>query len=113
MNKDKKTITKRGYAVLAVIVIFFIAVLLLIVFIQRFTPLIFFVRLFGLWGYLALAIAAIMTPFLKEIYKNFGKPFIKIHHIFAFIGLGLISLHPIFFSILAKTANVFIPVFLT
>ena len=54
-----------------------------------------------------------MTPFLKEIYKNLGKPFIKIHHIFAFIGLGLISLHPIFFSILAKTATVFIPVFLT
>jgi len=71
----------------------------------------FFIRLFALWGYFFLAIAAMMTPFLKEIKHLFGLPFIKMHHIFAYAGLCLITLHPIFIAIYSSTAAVFIPSF--
>jgi hypothetical protein len=42
-----------------------------------------------------LSIAAIMTPFLKEIKHHFNKSFLEMHHSFAAIGLALITLHPI------------------
>jgi len=58
-----------------------------------------------------LSIATIMTPFLKEITKLFGKPFIKIHHIFAVFGLASATIHPVTYSIQAQNILVFIPSF--
>ncbi len=70
-----------------------------------------FTRLLALNGYLALSIAAIMTPFLKEITLFFKKSFTKVHHYFAAVGLLLITLHPIMVSIQALTLTVFLPNF--
>ena len=109
MQKNKSGITKKGILILLLIGIIYIAVLLLLIFSFTYDALIFLIRLFGLWGYVSLAAAAIMTPFLKEIASSFGKPFIKIHHIFAFSGLALITLHPVFYAIYSRTASVFIP----
>ncbi|MCL4430225.1 MAG: hypothetical protein M1167_05685 [Chloroflexi bacterium] len=53
------------------------------------------IRLFALNGFLALSIAAMMTPFLKEITLFFKKSFVKVHHYFAAAGLLLITLHPV------------------
>ena len=58
-------------------------------------PLTLTIRLLALNGYIALSIAAIMTPFLKEITLFFKKSFVKVHHYFAAAGLLLITLHPI------------------
>ncbi len=106
-----KRITKKGIVVLFFTLSIFIAVAVLQAFISAHNILNFFIRFFGLWGYLSMAIAAIMTPFLKEINQMFGRPFLIIHHIFAYAGLFLITLHPIFFAIYSSTIDVFIPDF--
>lgn len=70
-------------------------------------------RLFALNGYIALSIAAIMTPFLKEVTLFFKKSFTKVHHYLAAAGLLLISLHPIVVSIQALSLSVFLPNFMS
>lgn len=111
MQKNKLKLIKKEFFILILIGIIFIAVLLLQVFSFPSNTFNFFIRLFALWGYICLAIAAMMTPFLKEIYKMLGRPFLKVHHIFAFSGLALITLHPAFIAIQGRTLAVFIPQF--
>lgn len=69
------------------------------------------IRFLGLYGFLLLSIAALMSPFLVEITRAFGRPFIRIHHAFAAIGILLITLHPIFNALQTLTLAVFIPIF--
>lgn len=107
----KKKITQQGIVLLGAIVGLFIIVFILFLTIPSTDAFDFTVRLFALWGYLAIAIATLMTPFLKEIYKNFGRPFIKIHHLFAAIGLACATLHPVLFAIEMSNWRVFIPDF--
>jgi methionine sulfoxide reductase heme-binding subunit len=97
-------------------VIFFIVTVLLSLIISltafwvRFVdPFEFSIRLFGLLGFVALSIATIMTPFLKEITIFFKRPFIKIHHYFAAAGLIMITLHPVILAIQMLNPAVFIP----
>lgn len=68
-------------------------------------------RLLALWGFLSLSIAVILTPFLREIMKVFGKPFLAVHHTFAAVGLLLPTLHPVTLAIRAMNPALFIPVF--
>ena len=72
-------------------------------------PLRFSIRLFALNGFIALCIATIMTPFLKEITIYLKKPFLRVHHYFAALGLTLITLHPIFSAIQRLNPSVFLP----
>jgi predicted ferric reductase len=74
-------------------------------------PLYLAIRLCALYGFLALAIATTMTPFLKEITQAFGRSFVKIHHIFAMVGIICATLHPTFFAIFVADITVFIPRF--
>jgi len=67
------------------------------------------VRLFALNGFLALSIATILTAFLKEVTLFFKKPFTRIHHYFAAVGLVLITLHPIVLAIQMVNLGVFLP----
>jgi predicted ferric reductase len=67
------------------------------------------VRLFALNGYIALSVAAIMTAFLKEITLFLKKPFTRVHHYFAALGLVLITLHPITLAIQNLNPAVFLP----
>ena len=106
-----KKITSKGYLVLTVIILLFISITTLLLLNTPSASFYLFIRLFALWGYTFLAIATILTPFLKETGRIFGRPFIKIHHIFAFTGLGLITLHPVSYSIETMSASVFKPVF--
>ncbi len=68
------------------------------------------VRFFGLYGYLFLSVTVLVTPFLPEVTQAFGKPFLKIHHSFAALGLVLITLHPIS-NALESNLSVFVPNF--
>ncbi len=74
-------------------------------------PLHVIARLTALWGFLALGIAAILTPFLREIVKVFSRPFLSVHHIFAAVGLLLPTLHPVTLAIASLNPAIFIPVF--
>ncbi|HOI58914.1 MULTISPECIES: hypothetical protein [unclassified Methanoculleus] len=68
-------------------------------------------RLLALWGFLSLGIAVILTPFLREIMKVFGRPFLNVHHTFAAVGLLLPTLHPVTLAIASLNPAIFIPVF--
>ncbi len=74
-------------------------------------PFLLFVRLFALNGFIALSVATILTPFLKEIKVIFGRPFIKVHHSFAAVGLVFVTLHPLLLAIGASNFGVFLPNF--
>jgi len=65
--------------------------------------------LFALNGFIALSVAAILTPFIKEVTLFFKKSFIKVHHYFAFSGLILITLHPIGVVLQALNPALFLP----
>jgi DMSO/TMAO reductase YedYZ heme-binding membrane subunit len=69
------------------------------------------VRFFGLYGYLFLSIAVLLTPFLREVTQAFGRPFLKAHHSFAVLGVVFITLHPVFNAIERLSLSVFVPRF--
>jgi predicted ferric reductase len=71
----------------------------------------YFVRLGILVGFTSLFLSSVTTPFMKELYKLFGKPFVKIHHVFSILGIVLITSHPIAYAIQASNITVFIPDF--
>jgi predicted ferric reductase len=68
-------------------------------------------RFFGLYGYLFLSVATLTTPFLREVTQAFGKPFLKVHHSFAILGIIFITLHPIFNAVQSLSLSVFVPRF--
>ncbi|TXT53161.1 MAG: conserved membrane protein of unknown function [Promethearchaeota archaeon] len=70
-----------------------------------------FVRLGVLLGFTCLFLATFTTPFMKQLYQLFGKPFMTLHHYFSISGLVLITLHPVFFAIEVGSIGVFIPRF--
>ncbi len=71
----------------------------------------FIIRFAALMGFTSMFVATIMTPFMVQLYKIFGKPFIKIHHLYSIAGLILITLHPVAFAISKVDITVFMPVF--
>jgi predicted ferric reductase len=105
------TIKRNGWIFLFSVVLLFVVVTILAVLTAYSDPLRFAIRLCALYGFIALAIATIMTPFLKEITIGFGRPFIKIHHFLAIFGLVFATLHPIFFAFQAMDLAVFVPRF--
>jgi DMSO/TMAO reductase YedYZ heme-binding membrane subunit len=72
-------------------------------------PLVLALRLLALNGFIALSVAAIMTPFLKEITIFLRKPFMRVHHYFAATGLILVTLHPILVAILTLNPAILLP----
>lgn len=102
---------KAGYFFLACVVIFAVIISLISYSIAYAHAFELSVRLLALNGFIALSIAAIMTPFLREIRSIFNKPFLQIHHSFAAVGLVLITLHPIVLSIQTLNLSVFLPNF--
>ena len=69
------------------------------------------IRLLALNGYVALSIAAVLTPFIKEVTLFFKKSFIKVHHYFAAAGLLLITMHPISVAIYFMNPGILLPNF--
>ena len=106
MNKRTKQII-----IIAGILSLYLAVFLVFILGPMTVVLYDLVRILALFGLLTLFVSSIMAAFTKEIYQIFGKPYKKVHHIFAYTGLVLIILHPIFLSILTGSADVFVPRF--
>lgn len=104
-------IKQNGWLFLLGVLALFIVVTVLAPLTAYGDPVYFAVRLCALYGFVSLAIATAMTPFLKEITQAFGRSFLRIHHIFAILGLIFATLHPIFFAIFTFNLAVFIPRF--
>lgn len=100
---------KREVAFFSVIVVFALAVSLFAFTMRYIGPFDLALRLFALNGFIALSVAAMMTPFLKEVTLFFKKSFIKVHHYFAAAGLLLITLHPVAVVIQALNPMLFLP----
>jgi sulfoxide reductase heme-binding subunit YedZ len=69
------------------------------------------VRFFGLYGLLFLSVTTLVTPFLREVTKAFGRPFLKVHHSLAVLGVVFITLHPVFNAVERLSLSVFVPRF--
>ena len=93
----------------AAIVLFAVAVSVVAFATSSGDPLILSIRLLALNGYIALAVAAIMDPFIKQLTLLFKQPFLKIHHYFAAAGLVLITLHPIMVAIQTMYPTILLP----
>jgi len=102
---------KEGYTFLiAILIIAFLVSLVSFVSIES-NPHLLSIRLFALNGFISLSIAAILTPFLKEVKNAFNRSFKAIHHSFAAIGITLITLHPISVVLREMNPSLFIPNF--
>jgi sulfoxide reductase heme-binding subunit YedZ len=102
-------VRRAGYVFLISVVVSFIMVSYLAVSKVHLQSFELIVQLLALNGFLALSIATLLTPFLKEIRTALGKPFAKVHHAFAAVGLTLITLHPIAFFIQTPDSGLFLP----
>jgi hypothetical protein len=111
LSKLMVMVLKRTLAFFAVIILFALAMSLLAFNMDESNVMNLTIRLLALNGYIALSIAAVMTPFLKEITLFFKKSFITVHHYFAAAGLLLITLHPIAVAIDALTPSILLPNF--
>ncbi len=104
-------VLKRELAFHAVIILFALAVSLFALDLDISNVMDASIRLLALDGYIALSVAAILTPFIKEVTLFFKKSFIKVHHYFAAAGLLMITLHPIAVVILFDNPGILLPNF--
>lgn len=107
----KKGITPEGYQLLGLIFALYVVVSLLMLISPPADFLSFLVRWAALMGYVSIFIATVMSNYMVEIYKRFGKPFVKIHHVFAIAGIILVTLHPVAYAIQVTNILVFVPEF--
>ncbi len=101
--KRKGTLLLIGIVILAILV----GVLIFPTFAVN--PVYQLVGFLALYGYLFVGLTTLMTPFLREVVQAFGKPFLKIHHTFAILGVVFITLHPISYALQSLSFSVFIP----
>ncbi|TFG22188.1 MAG: hypothetical protein EU533_04560 [Promethearchaeota archaeon] len=104
MNLNKKAI-----GLISINLLLFIVVFILFLFSPIIDAFSFFIRLGALFGFTAMFIATTMSSFMVELYKIFGKPFVKLHHIYSIFGLIMVTLHPVVFAISRVNILVFIP----
>jgi predicted ferric reductase len=104
-------VLKRELAFFAVIISFALAISLIALEMDTTNAMDASIRLLALNGYIALSVAAILTPFIKEVTLFFKKSFIKVHHYFAAAGLLMITLHPIAVAILFVNPSILLPNF--
>jgi len=104
------TLSRGGYLVVAVVLaLFAIVTALVLASPGSGDPSRLLLRLLGLYGYLSLSLAAILTLYLRDIYKLFGRPFLKVHHTFAAFGLAAITLHPVVLAVRIASPRIFVP----
>jgi predicted ferric reductase len=104
-------LTRAGAVAAGAIVVVFLAVAVIVADLPNRTPVTLGIRLGALWGTLAMGIAVLMSPFLAEIRRFFGSPFLRVHHVFAAVGLAAITLHPVLVAVRSSSLSVFLPVF--
>ncbi len=104
-------IKKQGWLLLLAIFLLLVLVTAFVLMSPSSTIHFTLLRLCGLYGFILLSVAASITPFLREVTMFFGKPFMRIHHVFAVVGVIAITLHPILYAVLILDPAVFLPRF--
>jgi hypothetical protein len=102
---------KKAIGLIIINLLLFIIVLILFLQTPISDPYSFFIRLGALFGFTAMFIATTMSPFMVQLYKIFGKPFVKQHHLYSILGLVMITIHPVVFAIFKMNITVFVPDF--
>lgn len=69
------------------------------------------VRFAALTGFVSLFLSTLTSAFTRQIYQIFSRPFMKIHHVFAALGLILITIHPAVLAIVSMDLSIFLPDF--
>ena len=75
------------------------------------TPLHWAIRGCALLGYLAIFLAVIISAYMRQMIRIFGRPFIQVHHILSVTGLVLVTLHPLGVAWDYGSLGVFVPLF--
>jgi sulfoxide reductase heme-binding subunit YedZ len=75
------------------------------------SPLNWLIRGAALLGYTAIFLSAVSSATMRQVYRTFGRPFIKVHHILSVSALVLVTLHPLGAAIDAASLSVFLPKF--
>lgn len=55
------------------------------------SPLNWFIRGTALLGYLAVFLTLVSSAYMRQVYRLFGRPFLKVHHILSIAGLILLT----------------------
>lgn len=69
------------------------------------------IRLGALLGYVSIFVSTVLSNYLREVRQIFGRPFLKVHHWFAILGVILITVHPVTFAIYTGSLLVMVPDF--
>lgn len=67
------------------------------------------VRGTAILGYLCVFTATVSSSFIRELVRLLGRKFVTIHHIVAYTGLLLITLHPLAVALSWSTTSVLVP----
>jgi DMSO/TMAO reductase YedYZ heme-binding membrane subunit len=67
------------------------------------------IRAAAMLGYLAIFLAVISSAYMRQLFKLFGRPFIRMHHILSVSGLILVTLHPLGIAVRGSQLSVFVP----
>ena len=102
-------LTRTGAITTVAIALVFLAVGVAVLAVPARNPLTLGIRLASLWGFLAMAIALLLAPFLADVRRIFGEPFLRVHHVFAGVGLAAITLHPVLVAARSASLAVFLP----
>lgn len=101
----------NGYLILLAIMIIYILEAFVVLSSGETDVYLILARLCALYGYTSIFFATILSNFIREVRKVFGRPFLKIHHYFAIIGMIAITVHPVVISIYSASILMFIPDF--
>lgn len=75
------------------------------------SPLNWFIRGMALLGYLAVFLTLVSSAYMRQVYRLFGRPFLKVHHILSIAGLILLTMHPIGVAVQNASLTVWLPRF--
>ena len=75
------------------------------------TPLNWAIRGMALLGYQSVFLAIISSPYMRQLVRLFGRPFIQVHHVASVTSLISITLHPLGVALDSATISVFVPRF--
>jgi len=67
------------------------------------TPLNWLIRGAALMGYLAIFLSVLSSAYMRQIYRIFGRPFVKVHHVLSVTGLVLVTLHAVLRKTIGRT----------
>jgi len=75
------------------------------------TPVFWAIRTCALLGYLFIFGAIVISAYMGQMVRTFGRPFVQVHHMLSVTGLVLVTLHPLAVAMSFGGLKVFIPVF--